>query len=165
MGGTDGNEVEVMPSQRAKRHWSSFSWKSHIFRSSVMTDVLLYASCWPDIWETEFCCRIKGESFTFLKEQTNWTKCLFVFSNVKQEGWYHLRVFFFFTRSNSPTPAPAAHVKPIKKLVLWGLHAFRFPFFMLNYWYSGHRSILNTQVWKQYWSSHPTIWQKSKTSK
>lgn len=96
MGGTDGNEVEVMPSQRAKRHWSSFSWKSHIFRSSVMTDVLLYASCWPDIWETEFCCRIKGESFTFLKEQTNWTKCLFVFSNVKQEGWYHLRVFFFY---------------------------------------------------------------------
>lgn len=94
MGGTDGNEVEVMPSQRAKRHWSSFSWKSHIFRSSVMTDVLLYASCWPDIWETEFCCRIKGESFTFLKEQTNWLKCLFVFSNVKQEGWYHFLFFF-----------------------------------------------------------------------
>lgn len=96
MGGTDGNEVEVMPSQRAKRHWSSFSWKSHIFRSSVMTDVLLYASCWPDIWETEFCCRIKGESFTFLKEQTNWLKCLFVFSNVKQEGWYHFLFFFFY---------------------------------------------------------------------
>lgn len=43
-------------------------------------------------------------------------------------------VSFFFLPGQifTPTPAPAAHVKPIKKLVLWGLHAFRFPFFMLK---------------------------------
>lgn len=121
MGGTDGNEVEVILSQRAKRHWSSFSWKSHIFRSSVMTDVLLYASCWPDIWETEFCCRIKGESFTLLKEQTNWTKCLFVFSNVKQEGWYHSRVFFFLpSQIFTPTPLHRQHMLNLLKSLFCG---------------------------------------------